>query len=173
MQRYPESEYDDPTVPVQDGVPARPVEQQPVEPVPPLEPNRAYPSQPAYPQQYVEQQYVERPVQPVRRGVVTPAVSPAYRAAQIVYLILGILETLLVIRFILRLLAANPSAGFSSLIYGITGPFVAPFDGVFPNHAYNSSVLDWAAILAMIVYALLAWGIVKVIEIASRPTARV
>ena len=68
----------------------------------------------------------------------------------------------------LKLLDANPDAGFSSLIYGLTWPFVALFQGVFPEPSARGSVLELSTLLAMIVYALLAWGIVRVIEITSR-----
>jgi uncharacterized protein YggT (Ycf19 family) len=95
-------------------------------------------------------------------------VPPWYTTARVIYLILGIVEALLLIRLILKLLAANPVAGFSSLIYGITAPLVAPFVGVFPNAQGDASVLEVATILAMIVYALLAWGIVRLVEIIAR-----
>ncbi|HEX6800093.1 MAG TPA: YggT family protein [Ktedonobacterales bacterium] len=149
--------------------------------MPPIEAERVRADDPNYPTEPVQ------PVGPVQRaGYVPPAqpvqpvqparpvmVSNGYRAAQIIYLILGILETLLLIRLVLKLLAANPNAGFTSLIYGITFPFVALFEGVFPTPQSNGSVLELSTILAMIVYALLAWGIVKVIDIARhnrRPT---
>jgi uncharacterized protein YggT (Ycf19 family) len=93
---------------------------------------------------------------------------PWYRAERIIYFILGIIETLLVIRLVLKLLAANPSAGFSNLIYGVTNPLVAPFQGVFPDAGAHSGVLELAALLAIIVYALLAWGIVKLVELPRR-----
>ncbi|HEX6797445.1 MAG TPA: YggT family protein, partial [Ktedonobacterales bacterium] len=106
-----------------------------------------------------------QPVQPV-------TVWNGYRTRHIIYLILGILETLLAIRLLLRLLDANPNAGFSSLIYGVTFPFVALFEGVFPTPSARGSVLELSTILAMIVFALLAWGIVKVIDTSRnrRPT---
>lgn len=82
---------------------------------------------------------------------------------QVVYLVLGVLETLLVLRFALKLLAANPNAAFTSFVYGLTEPFVTPFEGVFPTPGTHGTILDLAAVLAMIVYALLAWGIVNTI----------
>ncbi|HZC04212.1 MAG TPA: YggT family protein [Ktedonobacterales bacterium] len=85
------------------------------------------------------------------------------RAGQIAYLILGILETLLVIRFVLKLLAANPVAPFTSFIYALTEPFVVPFEGVFQTPQTQGAMLDLAAVLAMIVYALVVWGIVSVL----------
>jgi len=87
---------------------------------------------------------------------------------QIVYLLAGIIDTLLVIRLVLKLLAANPAAGFTSLIYGVTTPFVALFAGVFPNAQNQRNILDLAALLAIIVYGLLAWGIVHGVEVLQR-----
>src|SRR5258708_5368466 len=81
----------------------------------------------------------------------TPA-ARIYRREQIIYFIFGVIELLIVIRVILRLLAANPNAGFTSLLYGITGPFIAPFEGVFPTPHSNGSVLELSSLLAVIVY---------------------
>jgi len=147
-----------------DHMSARPV--QPVDPNYPAEP--VQPDDPAGPVAPAGRVPVGQPVQsvqPVQPG--RPVmVWRGYRAEQIIYLILGILETLLLIRLVLKLLAANPDAGFTSLIYGITYPFVALFQGVFATPQSNGSVLELSTILAMIVYALLAWGIVKAIAIS-------
>lgn len=110
------------------------------------------------------------PVRPVRR-VDDSAYAPSWRgwrAAQIIYTIGGIVEALIVIRLILELLAANPSAGFTNLIYTITDPLVAPFQGVFPTPQSHGSVLDLAAILAIIVYALLTWLVARLAELIQR-----
>jgi uncharacterized protein YggT (Ycf19 family) len=95
-------------------------------------------------------------------------VSPADRVVRIVYLVFGILEALLVIRFILKLLAANPDAGFSSFIYSITQPFLGLFQGVFPDAFTRGSVLEVSTLLAIVVYALIAWGIASGIRILAR-----
>jgi len=68
---------------------------------------------------------------------------------------------LLAFRFILKLLAANPLAGFSSFIYGISYPFAAPFLSVFRAMKVEGSVFEWTTLLAMLVYWLIAWGIVR------------
>ena len=88
-----------------------------------------------------------------------------YRTWQLIFFLLGLLEALLIIRFLLRLFGANPRAGFAQFIYGITGPFMAPFNGLFGTPSFEGSVLETNAIIAMIVYALLAWLIYKIIEI--------
>lgn len=64
-------------------------------------------------------------------------------------------------RFVLKLLAANPLAGFSSFIYNVSYPLAAPFLTVFRVSRVEGNVLEWTTLLAMLVYWLIAWGIVK------------
>jgi uncharacterized protein YggT (Ycf19 family) len=97
-----------------------------------------------------------------------------WRASRIVYTIGGIVEMLILIRLVLEVLAANPDAGFTSFIYTITDPLVAPFQGVFPTPQSHGNVLDLAAVLAIIVYALLTWSVARLLElIRRRPTSAV
>jgi len=126
------------------------------------------PTQPVYPVQPVQPVETEYPGRRVRSASSTEVAS--WRAANFVYVLFGIVEALVLIRFVLKLLAANPDAGFSSFIYNVTAPLVAPFQGVFATPASNGSVLELASLLAIVVYALLSWGIVRLIELAQRPT---
>ncbi|MDO8524642.1 MAG: YggT family protein [bacterium] len=91
----------------------------------------------------------------------SPSTKPLYRGTQITWYILGLLEVLLAFRFVLKLLAANPSAGFSSFIYNVSYPFAAPFLAVFHISKIAGSIFEWTTLLAMLVYWLIAWGIVK------------
>ena len=86
----------------------------------------------------------------------------AYKVRQGIYLIFGIIEGLIAIRFVLRALGANSEAGFASFVYGITAPLLTPFVGLFGTPQSNGSVLELHAIVAIIVYALVAWGLAKV-----------
>jgi hypothetical protein len=43
-----------------------------------------------------------------------------------IYLIFGLIEALLVIRLVLKVLAANSEAGFAQLIYAVSGPLDEP-----------------------------------------------
>jgi YggT family protein len=86
-----------------------------------------------------------------------------YRMWQVVWLVVGIAEGLIAIRFVLRLLGANPDAGFAQLIYGITAPLVAPFAGLFGTPRFEGSAFEFTSLVAMLVYALLAWVIVKIV----------
>jgi hypothetical protein len=123
------------------------------------------------PRQTTEYRAVERPAAEVDR-VEALAYDPyadrrlaAHRVVQLVYWIFGLIEGLILIRFILKALGANPSAGFAQFIYGITAPLVAPFYGLFGNPSAQGSVLELHSIVALIVYALLAWLIAKLVWI--------
>ncbi|MBU6360922.1 MAG: YggT family protein [Chloroflexi bacterium] len=92
---------------------------------------------------------------------------------QILWTLLGGLEVLLVLRLMLKLFAANPNSGFAVFIYGITGAFTAPFSGLFAIPAAGGSVFETTTIVAMLVYALIFWGIMRIIPIfTNRPSAR-
>jgi uncharacterized protein YggT (Ycf19 family) len=107
---------------------------------------------------------VESPV------VTTPVVSvwPYARLVAFIYLIFGTLESLIGIRVVLKLLAANPQAGFTRFMYDVTAPFVYPFQGIFATPQSNGSVLEFSSLLAIVIYALLAYLIVRIIEIVGR-----
>lgn len=106
----------------------------------------------------------------------SPSTKPLYRGTQVVWYILGVMEALLAFRFVLKLLGANPEAGFSSFIYGVTYIFAAPFISVFPMTQVEGNIFEWTTLLAMFVYAVLAWGIIKLFlmgKTVSTPEAAV
>lgn len=106
----------------------------------------------------------------------SPSTKPLYRGTQVVWYILGILEALLAFRFVLKLLAANSGAGFTHFIYSITTPFAAPFLTVFKISRVEGNIMEWTTLLAMLVYWLIAWGIIKLFLIGktvSTPEAAV
>jgi uncharacterized membrane protein len=91
------------------------------------------------------------------------------RITSITYFILGVLEVLLLIRLLLRLLGANEASGFVAFIYSLTHIFVGPFNGIFNDQALGRSVFETSTLVAMIVYALLAWGIVSLGRLVFAP----
>ncbi|MEK7612446.1 MAG: YggT family protein [Patescibacteria group bacterium] len=92
----------------------------------------------------------------------SPTTKPLYRGTQVVWYIIGVLEALMAFRFVLKLLGANPAAGFTSFMYGVTYPFVAPFLNVFRISKVEGSIFEWTTLLAMLVYWLIALAIIKV-----------
>jgi uncharacterized protein YggT (Ycf19 family) len=98
---------------------------------------------------------------------VVSSATPARRATEVIYLVFGIIDGLLLIRLVLKLLAANPLAGFSKLIYGLTDVFMAPFRNLLPTVGGGSgSVLEMSTVIAVIVYALIGWALVRLVAIA-------
>lgn len=90
---------------------------------------------------------------------------------KIIYYFLGVLEVLLAFRFIFKLLGANPLSPFVSFIYALTKVFLYPFVGIFRTSVIETqAVFEPATIISMIVYALIAWGIVRLIEISLHPS---
>ncbi len=89
----------------------------------------------------------------------------------LVYYFFGALEILLAFRLILKLAGASLASGFVKMIYGVTGVFVWPFEGIFRRAVSQgietTSVLEPATIVALAVYAIVAWGIVKLVRISS------
>jgi uncharacterized protein YggT (Ycf19 family) len=90
-----------------------------------------------------------------------------FHAYQLLWYLLGVLEVILVARFLLRFLAANPASGFTALVYALSEPFVLPFRGIFPPVVTEGSVLEWSTIIAMIVYALIVYGIIHFLHLGK------
>lgn len=161
---WPNGEQTQPMEPLESERPANPqIIQAPQQPQPIQMNQSGPPSGPVYPGYYpVEREEDERDIRRRRAWNVD-------RVAQVIYVILGALDTLLVIRFVLKLLAANPGAAFTAFIYGLTNTLVIPFQDVFPSPQNGNSILDLPALLAIIVYSLFAWLIVSLLEaLASR-----
>ena len=96
---------------------------------------------------------------------VVSSFNPGWRAVQFVYLIFGIINGLLLIRLVLKLLGANPHAGFSNWIYNVTAIFLAPFRNILPTIGNDQSQLEMSVVLAILVYALAAFAIARLVAI--------
>ncbi|MFA6414813.1 MAG: YggT family protein [Candidatus Paceibacterota bacterium] len=107
----------------------------------------------------------------------SPSTKPLYRGTQIAWYLLGLVEVLLAFRFVLKLLGANASAGFTSFIYSVTQAFAAPFLSVFQvTQVAGGSLFEWTTLLAMVVYWMVALAVVKLFlmgKTVSTPEAAV
>ena len=86
---------------------------------------------------------------------------------RVMWFMVGLLEGLLALRFMLAIMAANPRNAFAAAVYGLTGPFVAPFRTLFATPAADGSVVELYTLVAMVVYFLAWWTIVKLIGIVT------
>jgi hypothetical protein len=55
--------------------------------------------------------------------------ATSIKITRAIYLIFGLIEAVLAIRFVLMALGANAEAGFAQLMYGVTGPSSHPSAG--------------------------------------------
>lgn len=88
--------------------------------------------------------------------------ATSIKVTRTIYLVFGLIEALLAIRFVLKALGANADAGFAQLVYAVTGPLVAPFVGLFgtPQGA-SGAVLEVHTLIALAIYAIVAWLLVR------------
>lgn len=91
-------------------------------------------------------------------------------AERVVWFIAGLILILLAFRFILSLLGANRNNAFADFIYSASQPLVDPFFGLFSynNYDYGVSRFEVYTLFAMLVYAVLAWGISALINLNRR-----
>ncbi len=119
------------------------------------------------PQQIVKK--TTRQVEPQAKGEAPQKVyekkKTIFRFNQVIWYILGLVEVLLVFRTVLKILGANQFIGFTSLIYAITTPLVAPFSGILGVSITGNSIIEWSTIIAAIVYLCVASGLVYLLDL--------
>jgi len=86
-----------------------------------------------------------------------------FKATQLVWLLFGILEALLALRIGLKLIGANPASPVAAFLYGFTDLFLWPFAGLVGSPEAGGLVLELTTVVAMVVYALIAWALERLI----------
>jgi len=92
-------------------------------------------------------------------------------AARFIMFLFGVLQVALILRLILLLLVANHANDVVQLILNVTDPFVEPFRGMFQLDrvkADQGSVLDIAAIVALIGWSLVEMLILALVRVFDR-----
>jgi YggT family protein len=147
-----------------DPINTQPTEANPVpparqQPVPPPSYNPNAPNAPQYP-------YPQNEIRSDQRRAVRNeerANTAAYGVAKAMdYLrwLLVVVEVILLLRFLLKLIGADPYNPFANFLYNLSGVFDAPFVGIVrdPNFGtYTAHVFEWTTLIAMAVYAVLFW----------------
>lgn len=87
-----------------------------------------------------------------------------FRTYQILWYILGVIEVLLGFRVALKSLGANPFSGFTNLIYTLSDPLALPFRGILGVTVNGASVFEWSTFIAVVVYALITFGLVELMQ---------
>lgn len=93
-----------------------------------------------------------------------------FRTYQIIWYILAVIEILLGFRMVLKALGANQASGFTTLVYALSNPLALPFNGILPVSASDSSLFEWSTIIAALVYLLIAYGLVHLMQMIKPVT---
>ena len=76
-----------------------------------------------------------------------------------------VVNGLIGLRFLLKLMAANAANPFAALVYFLSGPFVAIFVGLTPTPSFEGIQIEFYDLIAILVYFLLAWAVIRLIWI--------
>ena len=149
---YPNESFDsEPTevnpVPAREPVqPARPAYPQYVQNRPPVQQNAAY----------SEQENTRRAVAEQDRASTT-----AFTVGKVIdYIgwVLLVLEVVLAVRFVFKLIGADPANPFTGFLYNLTNIFLFMFKGIVSNPTFGSNgaeVLEVTTLIAMAIYGLI------------------
>ncbi len=94
--------------------------------------------------------------------------TPAQRQRRIsttIRYIFIVIEIVLALRFFLKLVGANPDSPFGVFLFGISGPFAAPFDSLVGNPKIGSGEVEFTTLLALIVYPVFCWILIRGIQL--------
>jgi YggT family protein len=96
------------------------------------------------------------------------------KVASFIWLLFGLLDVLLLFRFALKLIGANPQNAFANFVYDLSDLFLSPFAGLIESPSSDGMVLDLPVLVAVIVYSLVAWVLVRLVWLVLyRPGERI
>jgi len=91
---------------------------------------------------------------------------------RITAIIFIIIEIILAFRLVLKLLGANAENAFVKFIYSVSQVFVGVFQGIFADASTEgletTAVFEPGTVIAMIVVAIIAWIVMKLIATNKR-----
>ena len=106
---------------------------------------------------------------PAEHVSTSEAGSYNFRAAAVVGFIVGAVEIFIAARFLGKLFGASAHSAFVNFIYQVSGVFVAPFTGIFGDTGTKTNTFETASLVALVVYAVIGWGVVVLIRIVTAP----
>ena len=88
-----------------------------------------------------------------------------FKATQMIWLLLGLLEAAIALRVVFKLVGVNAANSFATLLYNVTDFFVAPFASLTGAPAAGGMVLEISSIIAMFVYLLIGWALERIVYV--------
>jgi uncharacterized protein YggT (Ycf19 family) len=92
-----------------------------------------------------------------------------FRAAAVVWFVVGVVEIFIAARFLGKLFGASAHSDFVNFMYQVSAPMVAPFTGIFGDTGTRTNMFETASLVAIVVYAVIGWGLVVLIRIVTAP----
>lgn len=82
--------------------------------------------------------------------------------------LLMVLETILGLRFLLKMLGADPSGVFANFIFSFTDVLLVPFRGIAPNPTVHANqAFEFSTLFAAIIYFLIFYALRRLLRISS------
>ncbi|MEA2628419.1 MAG: hypothetical protein QOJ10_879 [Chloroflexota bacterium] len=106
---------------------------------------------------------------PVESVAVSEQPSYNFRLVAVVGFIVAVVDIFIAARFLGKLFGASAQSAFANFIYTISGPMVAPFTGIFGDTGSKTNTFETASLVAIVVYAVVGWGIIALIRIVTAP----
>ena len=106
---------------------------------------------------------------PMEHVSVTEIGSYNFRATAVVGFLVGVIDVLIAARFLGKLFGASAQSAFVHGIYSVSAPLVAPFTGIFGDTGSKTNTFETASLVALVVYAVIGWGLVVLIRIVTAP----
>ena len=106
---------------------------------------------------------------PVEHVSMTEQSRYNFRAAAVVWFVVGVVEIFIAARFLGKLFGASAHSAFVNFIYQVSAPMVAPFTGIFGDTGSRTNTFETASLVAIVVYAVIGWGLVVLIRIVTAP----
>jgi YGGT family len=80
---------------------------------------------------------------------------------------IAVLEVTLAIRFVLKLIGADPNNLFAGFLYALTDIILFPFSTIVHSPSIHPpyQAFEWSTLIAMAIYALLFWAIGRFLRI--------
>jgi YGGT family len=106
---------------------------------------------------------------PAERVPATEQPSYNFRLVAVVGFVVAVVDIFIAARFLGKLFGASAQSAFANFIYTVSGPMVAPFTGIFGNTASKTNTFETASLVAIVVYAVIGWGVIALIRIVTAP----
>lgn len=98
-----------------------------------------------------------------------PSPRHVAKIEQMLIFIYVAIASLILVRFLLSLFGANRKSPFVDFVYSLSSPFMVPFDGMFGRSLETGRVrIEFESIVAVVIYALIFYGLVKLVRIILR-----